>query len=471
MEETSLKGRQIDAYVIGEPLGSGAAGVVYAARKDDQLVAVKVIKPGISWALDRFNRESESLRLISHPNVVGYVGHGRTDDGLYYLILEFVDGTSLGSILKERRKNASGPLPFSIVLSMAIQTARGLVAVHDAGFVHRDVKPDNLLVDRCGNVKLCDFNLVKQMRDSNASGEDETREGIGMGTPQYMPPEQCTNAKSAREPADVYSWAATFYHAFAGRKAFDAKDDMDLLLKVLAERPQHIQEIHPDLPSDIADLIMRCLEKAPADRPTFEKVLRVLEAHVVVQAEETPLEVEPEGAAEAAIEPSKATATAGSAGRLDTIEAAAVAPPSRHSKSSVLRPAHALAAVACLILLIGLVFVISRPPRTSVQAVASTTETASAPVAPLVEATKPPSPLPAESSLPDAGAQTVPKDPPPVPAREPETPKPIAPPSAQPKPSAAVTHKPPPLATSQTAPMTAPPTPTAAPHRLFGSED
>jgi len=186
--EPSVLAAQFPQLEIIELLGQGGMGAVYKARQKqlDRLVALKILPPEVgrteSFA-ERFTREARSLAKLSHPRIVSVYDFGHTEDGLYYFIMEFIDGTDL------RRVIQSGALSANEALTIVPQICEALQFAHEEGIVHRDVKPENILLDKKGRVKIADFGLAKLL-DRPATVYTLTQAGQRMGTPHYMAPEQ-----------------------------------------------------------------------------------------------------------------------------------------------------------------------------------------------------------------------------------------------------------------------------------------
>ncbi|MEK6687574.1 MAG: serine/threonine-protein kinase, partial [Gemmatimonadota bacterium] len=185
-----------DRYEIVRRIGTGGMSTVYLARhrEMDRPCALKVLHPRLSRdveARDRFAREARNASRIHHPNVATVFDFGTTTDGLVYLVMEYVEGRTLGALLAERQT-----LPARRVAALAEQIAAGLSAAHELGIVHRDLKPDNVMITGAGreNVKLVDFGIAKALEGSTA--QDVTSEGVVVGTPEYMAPEQLEGAEA-----------------------------------------------------------------------------------------------------------------------------------------------------------------------------------------------------------------------------------------------------------------------------------
>jgi predicted Ser/Thr protein kinase len=254
--------RQFPNLEILELLGQGGMGVVYKARQQqlDRLVALKILpsQTGLSEAFaERFTREARSLARLSHPRIVMIYDFGRTEAGLYYFIMEFVDGTDL------RRVIQSGKLSASEALAIIPQICEALQYAHEEGIVHRDVKPENILLNRRGQVRIADFGLAKLLdRPSSESTSTLTKIGQRMGTPHYMAPEQIEHPAKVDHRADIYSLGVVFYEMLTGelplgrfappsqKAQVDVRLD-EVVLKTLEKEPerryQHASEVKTDV--------------------------------------------------------------------------------------------------------------------------------------------------------------------------------------------------------------------------------
>jgi serine/threonine-protein kinase len=278
-------GRQIQDYVIVNELGAGGMGAVYEARHRTlgRSAAIKVLHPHI--AADerlafRFVNEGRAASVIDHPGVVEVYDCGRLPDGTVYLIMELLRGESLG-----RRLRRVGRLPPPEALSIGHQVAVVLAAAHARGVVHRDLKPDNvMLVPDAGDprkerVKLLDFGIahIARERESEEMRTRLTQTDQVLGTPRYMAPEQCRGAKHVDDKADVYALGAMFYELLAGRTPFQADSTGELMLQHMQATPRSLREIDPSLPAGFAVLIHAMLAKSPDERPSALEVLAELD--------------------------------------------------------------------------------------------------------------------------------------------------------------------------------------------------
>jgi serine/threonine protein kinase len=280
--------RQFPQLEILELLGQGGMGVVYKARQRqlDRLVALKILPPHIGQTeafAERFTREARSLAKLSHPRIVMIYDFGHTDAGLYYFIMEFVDGTDL------RRVIQTGELSASEALTIIPQICEALQYAHEEGIVHRDIKPENILLNKKGQVRIADFGLAKLL-DSPATGPTSmlTKVGQQMGTPHYMAPEQIEHPSGVDHRADIYSLGVVFYEMLTGelplgrfdppsqRAQVDVRLDK-VVLRTLEKQPerryQHISEVKTDVES-ISDRDQKVVPHYPAQDNELKDIRR-----------------------------------------------------------------------------------------------------------------------------------------------------------------------------------------------------
>ena len=265
----SLIGSTIaDRYKILSRVGEGGMGQVYMAEhiRMKRKSAIKVMRPALvddAEALQRFTREAENASKLSHPNVASIFDFGETSDGLVYLAMEFIEGESLHATLE--REKALHP---DIAADIMVQAADALQAAHDLGILHRDLKPDNLMLSRRADgtylVKLVDFGIARTM-DSGATRV--TRTGFAVGTPEYMSPEQLAgDALDAR--SDEYALALVAFVALTGQEAFADGSGKDSLILRLTSRPRRLAEVRSDIewPVPLQSVFDKALAPDAADR-------------------------------------------------------------------------------------------------------------------------------------------------------------------------------------------------------------
>jgi tetratricopeptide (TPR) repeat protein/predicted Ser/Thr protein kinase len=253
--------RTIRHYAILGELGRGGMGVVYRAFDTSlhRAVAIKMILDPTRAGeeqVGRFAREASAAARLRHPGIVSVYETG-VHDGKPYLVMELVDGQSLESLLRKE------PLAPRRIAEIVRDVARALEHAHAAGVVHRDVKPENVVIDREGRAKLMDFGLA---RDATG-GERMTVTGTILGTPAYMSPEQADGIPERQGPlSDVYSTGAMLYRALVGRPVFEAPSLQSLIRMVLSEEPVAPRHVKPDVHVDLETITLRCLSKDPAKR-------------------------------------------------------------------------------------------------------------------------------------------------------------------------------------------------------------
>ena len=245
--------------ILGE-LGRGGMGVVYKARQIalNRVVAIKVVLAGghaNAQHRARFVREAETAAGIGHSHVV-HVYETGTWAGQPYLVLEYCPGGTLADQLR------GGPLTTERTAALIETLARAVQAAHDHGVVHRDLKPQNVLLSADGTPKVADFGLAK-MVDSN---DGLTATGVVMGTPSYMAPEQAAGRREVGPEADIYALGAILYECLTGRPPFRGPTAMDIIVQVLEREPEEPRTINPSADSELAAVALKCLEKAPGDR-------------------------------------------------------------------------------------------------------------------------------------------------------------------------------------------------------------
>ena len=253
---TLLLGR----FQVERTLGQGGMGAVYLAtdKQVGEPVALKVIARNLAddpAAVERFRREVSASRKITHPNVIRVydIAEG---DGLLFLSMEYFEGMTLGAVLERRRL-----LPLAEALPMLAQICQALDAAHAAGVVHRDLKPQNVLVNERKELRVIDFGIAKAMYL-----EGLTATGLILGTPHYMAPEQIRGLP-VDPRADIYSLGAMAYHMLCGKPPFVGDSPITVGFLHCNERPRPPRELKPDLPERVEQAILHCLAKDPASRP------------------------------------------------------------------------------------------------------------------------------------------------------------------------------------------------------------
>ena len=263
-------------YILDSVIGTGAIGIVFKASHADlgRTVAIKVLNPRYRDDADLlgvFRTEARAASQLEHPNVARVYDYGQEADGLTYIVMEYLSGYTLGSVLDARRKLTSAR-----AVDVMIQVCAGLSAAHDRDIVHRDVKPDNIVLvpaqDDEGHpveiVKVCDFGIA-------ALGAARTEEGnSAAGTPEYMAPEQTTGSRVAPS-ADIYACGCALFEMLTGEVPFTADQAYRILMKHRSEAPRRPSSIEPTISRALDAVILRCMEKAPERRYQSARELRV----------------------------------------------------------------------------------------------------------------------------------------------------------------------------------------------------
>jgi len=254
-----------DAYTIERELGGGGMSRTYVAleRSLSRRVVVKVLSPELAAgvSVDRFKREILLAAQMQHPHVVPVLSSGDAS-GLPWFTMPYVEGESL------RTRLARGPLATGEAVSVLRDVARALAFAHSRGVVHRDIKPDNVLLSQ-GSATVTDFGIAKAISAARTGGAGETltMAGTSIGTPAYMAPEQAAGDPNIDHRSDIYAFGCMAYEVLTGRPPFVGQSPAKLLGAHLGEKPRDIRELRADTPEALAVLVMQCLEKDPATRP------------------------------------------------------------------------------------------------------------------------------------------------------------------------------------------------------------
>ena len=274
--------RILGSYELIERLGEGGMGEVWRARHRllARDVAIKLVRPAIMGSsreeaavtLSRFEREAQVTASLSSPHTIRIFDYGRTDEGTFYYVMELLDGRDLESLVQE-----FGPLPPSRVTYLLQQMCSSLAEAHERGLIHRDIKPANIYLCRKGLeydfVKVLDFGLVKQEEHGPASTRT-TSERLVFGTPAYMAPEAILGDPDADRRVDMYALGCVAYYLLTGELVFNATSPMSMLLQHVQDQPVPPSARSPQsIPADLEAIVMACLDKDPAKRPTAEELL------------------------------------------------------------------------------------------------------------------------------------------------------------------------------------------------------
>jgi eukaryotic-like serine/threonine-protein kinase len=259
-----------DRYEIQSVLGKGGMGIVYKAqdRDLDDVVAIKTLRSEALSAdptlLDRFKQEIRLARKITHPNILRTHDLGETN-GLRYLSMEFVKGITLKQMVEQDQI-----IPTPVALRVAKQICAGLAAAHEVGVIHRDIKPQNIIIEPTGGLKVMDFGIARLTQDRGM-----TATGTVIGTPDYMSPEQARGLNLDFR-SDIYSTGVVLYELFTGTLPFEGDTPLAVVLKHVQEKPPSPQAKNPKIDPKIAAIILKCMQKDPDDR--FQSVNQLYEA-------------------------------------------------------------------------------------------------------------------------------------------------------------------------------------------------
>lgn len=275
---TLAAGTQLGRYEIRSKLGAGGMGEVYLAEDSElhRSVALKVLPADVSSNRDRmrrFKQEATAAAALNHPNIAHIYEIGERE-GTNFIAMEFVDGLTLRQLIHERQTELSK------LLRYLQHVAEGLAKAHAVGIVHRDLKPDNIMVTREGHAKILDFGLAKlieqQTSQTTIQGMSElataliqphSMPGAVVGTVGYMSPEQAQGrGQEIDHRSDIFSFGCILYEAITRRKAFEGKDAIDSLNKIIREQPTPIANLNPEVPYDLQKIVRRCLAKDPEER-------------------------------------------------------------------------------------------------------------------------------------------------------------------------------------------------------------
>ena len=275
-------GKVLEAnYELDQEIGRGGMGIVYRARdrRLKRLVAIKLLPPDLAYRADirsRFLREAETSAQLSHPSIVPIYTVEEADN-LVFFIMGYVNGDTVGQRLRQR-----GPMDAEEVRRVLCEVADALAYANARNVVHRDIKPDNILLDSdTGRAMVTDFGIARAVSEGNDTRLTTT--GLAIGTPAYMSPEQCAGDRGVDGRSDIYSLGIVGYQMLSGDLPFVASNTPGMFVKHLTERPRPIGERVAGLPADLNAIIMRCLAKEPADRfPSATALVEALNGRATV---------------------------------------------------------------------------------------------------------------------------------------------------------------------------------------------
>jgi len=269
LRSREFEARQLGQYHLTHLIGAGGMGEVYLAEHQmmKRPCAIKVIRPSKAadpQALARFEREVRAMSRLSHWNTVEIFDYGRTSDGTFYYVMEYLPGLSIAELVARH-----GPLPPERAVYLLEQTCDALGEAHSLGLIHRDIKPGNIFAAQRGGhfdvAKLLDFGLAKRA-NSTQDSLDLTQEGSVTGSPLYMSPEQATGKSDPDARSDIYALGSVAYYMLTGRPPFPGNNPIQVMVAHASQAVVPPSSIRPDVPMELEQIIMRCLAKDPKER-------------------------------------------------------------------------------------------------------------------------------------------------------------------------------------------------------------
>ncbi len=259
IEELTTGSTFAGRYQIIEELGKGGMGRVYKAldKEINEQIAIKLIKSEIAFdrkTIERFRNELTTARKIVQKNVCRMYDLNK-EKGNYYITMEYISGQDLKGLIRQ-----TGQLTVGKAISITKQISEGLVEAHSLGVVHRDLKPNNIMIDRGGNARIMDFGIARAVKGKSITGS-----GVMIGTPQYMSPEQ-VEGKDVDQRSDIYSLGVILYEMVTGRLPFEGETPLAVAMKHKGETPRDPKELNAQIPEDLSQVILKCLEKDKNNR-------------------------------------------------------------------------------------------------------------------------------------------------------------------------------------------------------------
>jgi serine/threonine-protein kinase len=258
-----------EKYFIEQLIKRGGMGSVYRGKHVmmDKTVAIKVLRPSLAGddvIVARFSREAKAASRISHPHAVSVTDFGEAENGVVFLVMEYLDGRTLKDVIR-----SEGPMTLDRAVEIVRQVSGALDAAHQQGVIHRDLKSDNIMLSQTNGgdwSKVLDFGIAKIQQPEGVRDNDITAANLVIGTPQYMAPEQCSQTSPIDARSDVYSLGVIVYEMLAGRVPFTGDSPTVIMMKQVGDEPPSVLDARPDLPASIDNLIKKALAKQPADR-------------------------------------------------------------------------------------------------------------------------------------------------------------------------------------------------------------
>ena len=282
-------------YAIEELIKHGGMGAVYRGKHVlmDKTVAIKVLRPSLAMDNDvvaRFSREAKAASRISHPHAVSVTDFGEDENGVVFLVMEYLDGRTLKDIIK-----AEGAFSLDRTVEIVRQVAGALDAAHQQGVIHRDLKSDNIMLSQTNGgdwAKVLDFGIAKIQQAHGVADPDITAANLVIGTPQYMSPEQCAQLGPLDARSDIYSFGIIVYEMLAGRVPFTGESPTVIMMQQVQDPAPPLSDSRPDLPKAVGEVVARALQKQPADRfPTAGDLAAALAAAAATALGETAVPV------------------------------------------------------------------------------------------------------------------------------------------------------------------------------------
>ncbi|NUN47334.1 MAG: serine/threonine protein kinase [Candidatus Brocadiae bacterium] len=275
LDPERMQGEEIGGCKIIEKIATGGMGTVYRAEQVsmNRMVAIKCLAEDFSrdqQYVGRFVREARAAGELSHTNLIHVMDVG-VYQGVYYYIMEYVDGQSVDRILKIKSR-----LEPETAVEILIQAAKALAYAHEHDIIHRDIKPDNLMITKDGVVKIADLGIAKKL-DPN---RDATDAGLVLGTPNYMAPEQAQDASLTDRRSDIYALGSTAYHMLTGKPPYTGKNALEVLTSVVKKKPVPIEKVRPDLPKGLVQVVNKMMMRDPSSRhASMVELAKDLEAY------------------------------------------------------------------------------------------------------------------------------------------------------------------------------------------------
>ena len=275
LRKSVARARRLGQYTLGEKLGEGGMGIVYRAEHEmlRRPTAIKLLPPGRAGedSLKRFEREVRQTARLTSPHTVSIYDYGRTPDGLFYYVMEYLDGIDLEDLVKE-----GGPMAPGRAVRILRQVCAALAEAHGIGLIHRDIKPANILLCERGGfpdiAKVLDFGLVREI--SSSSDPRLTAENVVHGTPQYLAPETIRNADDVDARSDLYSLGCVGYFLLTGTPVFSGRGALEIIHHHLQTEPESpSRRLGKPVPPKLEAVVMACLSKDPDQRPESARAL------------------------------------------------------------------------------------------------------------------------------------------------------------------------------------------------------